>query len=102
MKKVTLILEDETYNCMLNEGIRIQGTIGLVNSKVCDFSEHAKRKNRGIKRVSYALPHGKVSVGEENIRLSLYIKLKNLDTVPSDIIYDESSEAGDFVARIMD
>ena len=48
------------------------------------------------------LPHGRASVGDSHVRLTLRIALDEADIVPADAIMDESRQASDFVDRVFD
>ena len=46
--------------------------------------------------------HGRASVGEKKIRLSLSIDVNETSIIPADAILDESRQASDFVDRVFD
>ena len=48
------------------------------------------------------LPHGRASVGDSHVRLTLRIALDEADITPADAIMDESRQASDFVDRVFD
>jgi hypothetical protein len=43
------------------------------------------------------LPHGRVTVSDENVRMRINISVDEANIIPSQIILDESEQASDFV-----
>jgi hypothetical protein len=43
------------------------------------------------------LPHGRVTVSDENVRMRINISADEAGIIPSQIILDESEQASDFV-----
>ena len=78
---VKIQLSDEAYKTLVNGNGRLEGSLGLVSLK---------------------LPHGRASVGDSHVRLTLRIALDEADIVPADAIMDESRQASDFVDRVFD
>ena len=77
------------------------GTIGLISPLEGNFNEH----NKGACPASakfIRLPHGRASVGEKQVRLTLRIDVDETDIVPADVLLDESRQASDFVDRVFD
>ena len=98
---VKIQLEDAVYASLLSGSARIQGSIGLVSPTEGNFNAHRRVRERpGTKYIK--LPHGRVSEGEENVRLTLCIGLMEANIVPSQAIVDESCQAGDFVDLVLD
>ncbi len=98
---ITLHLNDATYQRLVRTGSRVQGTIGLINPAEGNFNEH----NKGACPASakfIRLPHGRASVGEKRVRLTLSIDMDEADVVPADVLLDESRQASDFVDRVFD
>ena len=91
-------INDATYASLLNGTSRIQGSIGLVNPTEGNFNVH--RRYRPKPGTQYMrLPHGRVSVNDEKIRMHLCIARDEWVDVPQAIL-DESEEASDFVEII--
>ncbi len=91
-------INDATYASLLNGTSRIQGSIGLVNPTEGNFNAH--RRYRPKPGTQYMrLPHGRVSVNDEKIRMHLCIARDEWVDVPQAIL-DESEEASDFVEII--
>ena len=91
-------INDATYASLLNGTSRIQGSIGLVNPTEGNFNAH--RRYRPKPGTQYMrLPHGRVSVNDEKIRMHLCIARDEWVDVPQAIL-NESEEASDFVEII--
>ena len=91
-------INDATYASLLNGTSRIQGSIGLVNPTEGNFNAH--RRYRPKPGTQYMrLPHGRVSVNDEKIRMHLCIARDEWVDVPQAIL-EESEEASDFVEII--
>ena len=100
---IQLQLSDKAYERLLASGSRLQGTIGLVNPNEGNFNEHVRHTSNGNGSNKYIkLPHGRASVGDNHVRLTLRIALDEADIVPADAIMDESRQASDFVDRVFD
>lgn len=98
---IKLQLSDATYERLMRTGSRVQGTIGLISPLEGNFNEH----NKGACPASakfIRLPHGRASVGEKQVRLTLRIDVDEMDVVPADVLLDESRQASDFVDRVFD
>ena len=98
---IKLQLSDAYYQRLIKTGSRIQGTIGLISPKEGNFNEH--NKNVCMPSGKFIrLPHGRASVNEKKIRLSLSIDVNETNIIPADAILDESRQASDFVDRVFD
>ena len=94
---ITLQLSDAAYQRL----VRIQGTIGLINPTEGNFSEHRKGQAKPGTR-SIKLRHGRASVGDTQVRLTLRIGLDEVDVIPSQVIENESKEASAFIEGMYD
>ena len=90
---VKIQLSDEAYKTLVNGNGRLP-TEGNFNA----YRRSAQRS--GGKYIK--LPHGRASVGDSHVRLTLRIALDEADIVPADAIMDESRQASDFVDRVFD
>lgn len=98
---INLQISDTAYRRLLAGHGRIQGTIGLVSPTEGNFNEHARQApTPGTKYIK--LRHGRASVGNERVRLTLNIGLDETGCIPSDAITDESRQASDFVDSALD
>ena len=98
---INLQISDSAHQRLVSSGSRIQGTIGLINPTEGNFSEHKKSGSRpGTKSIK--LRHGRASVGDTQVRLTLRIGLDEVDVIPSQVIEDESKEASAFIEGMYD
>ena len=98
---VTIQNTDATYAKLLNGTKRIQGTLALVNPTEGNFNAHNKtwRPKPGTQYMR--LPHGKVSVSDDNVRMNLYIS-RDERVDASQAILGESIDASNFVEIVTD
>lgn len=98
---VTIQINDATYASLLNGTKRIQGTLALVSPTEGNFNAHNKtwRPKPGTQYMR--LPHGKVSVTDEDVRMHLRISRDEMVDAPQAIL-DEGIEASNFVEIITD
>ena len=74
----------------------MQGSIALVSPREGNFNVHNRNRNHP-KREYRKLPHGRVSMNDESVRLTLNINLDERGIRPSDVIVCESATASNFV-----
>jgi len=97
---VTIQINDATYASLLNGNSRIQGSIGLVSPTEGNFNEHRRwRAKPGTQFMR--LPHGKISVSNENVRMNLCISRDEMVDAPKAIL-GESIDASNFVEIVTD
>ena len=97
---VMIQLNDVDYASLLNGSSRIQGSIGLVSPTECNFNAH--RRTRSKPGTQYMrLPHGKVSVSDDNVRMHLLISRDEMIDAPQAIL-GESIDASNFVEILTD
>ena len=98
---VTIQLNDATYASLLNGTKRIQGTLALVNPNEGNFNEHQRtwRPKPGTQYMR--LPHGKISVSDDNVRMHLRISRDEFIDMPQAIM-EESIDASNFVEIVTD
>ena len=97
---IQLQISDAVYASLLNGTARVQGTIALVNPNEGNFNVH-QRHHHGGERKYIKLPHGRASINNDSVRLSLNIALDETNVRPNIAILDESLQASDFVNNIM-
>ena len=98
---VKIQLSDEAYKTLVNGNGRLEGSLGLVSPTEGNFNAYRRSASRpGNKYIK--LPHGRASVGDSHVRLTLRIALDEADITPADAIMDESRQASDFVDRVFD
>ena len=97
---VMIQINDADYASLLNGTSRMQGSIGLVSPTEGNFNGH--RRTRTKPGTQYMrLPHGKVSVTDEDVRMHLRISRDEMVDAPQAIL-DEGIEASNFVEIITD
>ncbi len=97
---IQLQLPDAVYASLLNGTARVQGTIALVNPNEGNFNVH-HRHHQGGERKYIKLPHGRATINDQTVRLSLNIGLDEANIHPGVTILDESMKASDFVNSMM-
>ena len=98
---VTIQISDATYAKLLNGTKRIQGTLALVNPTEGNFNAHNKTWRPKPGTQFMRLPHGKVSVSDDNVRMNLYIS-RDERVDASQAILGESIDASNFVEIVTD
>ena len=93
---VNIQISDRAYAQLLNGTKRLQGTLALVNPNEGNFNEHNKtwQQKPGTKYMK--LPHGRITVCDDNVRMNLHIK-RDESIVPSRAIEAECDIASSFV-----
>ena len=76
--------------------VRMQGTIALVSPREGNFNVHSRKRNPSAREYR-KLPHGRVSMSSENIRLTLSIDFNEHGVHPAQVLIDESITASNFV-----
>ena len=94
--EVRIQISDSAYAQLLNGTKRLQGTLALANPTEGNFHEHNKtwRPKPGTKYMK--LPHGRISISDENVRMQLHIK-RDESIVTARAIEAESGMASSFV-----
>ena len=94
--EVRIQISDSAYAKLLNGTKRLQGTLALANPMEGNFHEHQRswKPKPGTKYMK--LPHGRVSISDENVRMQLHIK-RDESIVPARAIEAESSLASSFI-----
>jgi len=96
---IKLQLPDDVYASLMKGNARMQGTIALVSPREGNFNVHSRKRNPSAREYR-KLPHGRVSMSSENIRLTLNINLDEAHICPADIIIYESATASNFVETL--
>ena len=97
---VTIQINDADYASLLNGTSRMQGSIGLVSPTEGNFNGH--RRTRTKPGTQYMrLPHGKVSVSDDDVRMHLRISRDEMVDAPQAIL-GESIDASSFVEIVTD
>ena len=94
--EVKIQINDATYASLLNGTTRIQGSIGLVSPTEGNFNAHNKTWRPNPDARYMKLPHGRITVTEEKVRMHLLIK-RDEYIIPAQAIEAESNLASNFV-----
>ena len=94
---IKIQISDAVYKALLAGQNRIQGTIGLVSPTEGNFNAHHKKAYEHPTMKVMRLPHGRASITEERVSLSLRIDRRECNVLPHQVIDVESQEACDFV-----
>ena len=94
---IKIQIADNVYKALLSGGNRIQGSIGLVNALEGNFNPHRRTLGERPDTKYIKLAHGRASVTENRVSLTLRIDRRETDVVPCEVIDVESQEASDFV-----
>ena len=99
--EVKIQVSDSAYAQLLNGNKRIQGTLFLANPTEGNFHEHQRtwRPKPGTQYMR--LPHGRVSVSDERVRMNLCISRDEMVDAPQAIL-GESIDASNFVEIVTD
>lgn len=95
--EIKLQLSDNVYKTLLAGGNRIQGSIGLVNPKEGNFNAHRRSDYMRPETKFIKLAHGRASVTDERVSLTLRIDRREAEVVPYEVIDSEAYQASDFV-----
>lgn len=92
---IKLQLPDAVYASLLKGNARVQGTIALVSPREGNFNVH-NRKREHPAREYRKLPHGRVSMSSENLRLTLSVDFDEHGMHPAQVLIDESIIASQY------
>ena len=95
--EIKIQLADNVYKTLMSGGNRIQGSLGLVSPKEGNFNAHRRAEYMRPDMKYIKLAHGRASVTDERVSLTLRIDRRETDVVPFEVIEVESQEASDFV-----
>ena len=92
---VTIQISDAVYAKLLNGNTCVKGSIRLVNPTEGSFNAYEQKK-ADKHRTFMKLPHGRVTVSDENVRMRLCIARDETVDAPRAIV-GESIDASNFV-----
>ena len=98
---VSIQINDATYAKLLSGNRRIQGTLALANPNEGNFNAHNKTWKPKPGTQYMRLPHGKVSVTDDDVRMNLRISRDEMVNAPQAIM-GESMDASNFVEIVTD
>lgn len=88
-------ISDAVYASLLKGRARMQGTIALVSPMEGNFNAHHRDRSHTT-RIYRKLPHGRVSVNNKNLRLTLNVDLDEQGIRPAQVLIDEGRTAGHY------
>ncbi len=96
---ITVHINDADYRDLITNPRRMRGSIGLINTKEATFNRHHPEGRPRAKNYRFCkLTHGRVSVTDERVRMTLNIDRSEAAICPADAIDEESQLASYFVA----
>ena len=98
---VTIQINDATYAKLLSGNRLIQVTLALANPNEGNFNAHNKTWKPKPGTQYMRLPHGKVSVTDDDVRMHLRISRDEMVNAPQAIM-GESMDASNFVEIVTD
>ena len=97
--EITLHINDADYRNLVQAGRRMRGSIGLINPTEGTFNRHHNERKPQAPGYRFCkLTHGRVSVTDERVRMTLNIDRSEAEICPADAIDEESRLASYFVA----
>ena len=93
---IKLQLPDAVYASLMKGNARVQGTIALVSPREGNFNVHSRKRNPSAREYR-KLPHGRVSMSSENLRLTLSIDFDEHGIHPAQVLIDESITASQYI-----
>ena len=95
---IKIQISDSVYSAMLAQGRRVEGSIALVSPTEGNFNVYKRRRPGERSEVRFMrLPHGRATVTEECVRLTLVIDRCEAGILPHRAIDREAQEAAEFV-----
>lgn len=97
---VQIQIPDSVYTQLLQGNNRLRGSIALISPSEGNFNAHRKTKYTPCSQYM-KLPHGRISISEKSVRMSLSISRKErID--PAQVILGESIDASSFIEILTD
>ena len=93
--EIKLQLSDAVYASLLKGNTRVQGSIALVSPREGNFNVHNRKRNPSAREYR-KLPHGRVSMSSENLRLTLSVDFDEHGIHPAQVLIDESITASQY------
>ena len=93
---IKLQISDAVYASLMKGNTRVQGTIALVSPREGNFNVHNRTRNHP-RREYRKLPHGRISMSSENLRLTLSVDFDEYGIHPAQVLIDESITASQYI-----
>ena len=94
--EVRIQISDDIYAKLLNGNKRVQGSLALANPQEGNFHAYQRALQHNPDTQYMKLPHGRITVTEEKVRMHLLIK-RDECIIPAQAIETESNLASNFV-----
>lgn len=94
--EVKIQISDVVYAQLLNGSTRIKGSIALVSPKKGNFNAYLRHTYSKPSGKFMKLPHGRVSIDENHVRMHLKIDYAE-QVMPARVIEAESNMASSFI-----
>ena len=96
--KIILNISDADYRELIANPRRLRGSIGLIGVEEATFNRHRAESRPKVRDYRFhKLAHGRVSITDERVRLTLNIDRTETNVCASECIDAESRTASDFV-----
>lgn len=93
---IKLQLPDAVYASLMKGNTRVQGSIALVSPREGNFNVHNRTRTPSAREYR-KLPHGRVSMSSENLRLTLSVDFDEHGIHPAQVLIDESITASQYI-----
>ena len=87
--EIKIQISDRAYAQLLNSNKRLKGSIGLVSPTEGNFNVYQRHTEPKPGTKYMRLPHGRVTVSDEDVRMSLHIR-RDENRLPAQAIRVES------------
>ncbi len=96
---IILHINDADYRDLISGGRRMRGSIGILNAREATFNRHYQEGRAKAPGYRFCkLTHGRVSVSDGHVRMTLNIDRGEAEICPAEAIEAESQLASYFVA----
>ena len=92
---IKLQLPDAVYASLMKGNARVQGPIAMVSPTEGNFNVHSRKRTPSAREFR-KLPHGRVSMSTENLRLTLSVDFDEHGIHPAQVLIDESIIASQY------
>ena len=96
--EIKIQISDRAYAQLLNGNKRLKGSIGLISPTEGNFNVYQRHAEPKPGTRYMRLPHGRITVSDEDVRMNLHIKCDEC-VMPAQTIRVESYMASHFIER---
>ena len=94
---VNIQISDSVYQALMTSGRRVQGSLALASPTEGNFNAHRRSDSLRPDTKFIKLAHGRASMSDERVSLTLRIDRRETDIEPHEVIDIESCQASDFI-----